>query len=164
MQRMIRDNLFRQAKGMELLESLLLEEYELLRTLDPQGVTHLEFSIQELMQQLVAERTRLKKMLQGKKLVQYIAFLRQQATAGRPELAGQADELAALFKRIDTIEQSGARQAEKNTQLVLALMDQNSNLLDFLQKKVTPQQKDAYSAAGKYKNARPEAALIRGRL
>ena len=52
----IQGNLNRQLKGLELLVSLMEEEFELLCNRDTDAVATLEFSIHELLRQLAVER------------------------------------------------------------------------------------------------------------
>lgn len=155
----IADSLHRQMKGFELLKSLLEEEFDLLRGKNSQLVTQIEFSIQELMHQLMIERSLLVKKLQGKRLRQYIA-----AFPDTPQAHEDAALLDALIDVIDRLEQDCARLAENNKVLVLALMDQSQALVDYLYKQVVPKEKGAYSPHGKYASRRPEAALIKGKF
>jgi len=75
-----------------------------------------------------------------------------------------ADLLLERIDAIDKLEQSCARLAEKNKIMVLALMDQSQELVDYLYKQVVPKEKNAYSAQGRFSQRRPEATLIKGKL
>ena len=157
MLRRIQENLFRQNRALEVLQHLLEEEFSLLKDRRPEAVSSLEFSMQELLRQLVSEREDLSGLLGGGPLLRYVEYIR----ADHPE---EAEFITALLDAIDTKEQSNAKQAQRNTELVLALMDQSKSMLDYLYKQVVPQKKDGYSARGEYKEAKTGAHLIKGRL
>lgn len=151
---LIRDNLNRQFKALELLQSLLEEEFELLRTRDTDGVTNLEFSIHELLRQIVVERMDLKNTMQDTALLEYAELL--------PEEEGA--EAKRLFHLIDSLEQHCSRQASQNTELSLALLDQSQALMVYLHEQIAPRRQSTYGARGQYRDDRPAAALISGRL
>ena len=150
----IRGNLVRQKKGMELLVELLEEEFSLLRENKTEEVVALEFSIHELLRQLADERMLVKGIMQGTKVAEYADLL-------EPEQGGEIKE---LLQGVDKAEQTAARQANHNSRLSLALLDQSQGLLDYLQDQVTPKSEIVYGAKGKYRNHRPGAALIGGRV
>ncbi len=150
----IHGTLTRQFKGLELLYSLLEEEFELLRKRDTDAVATLEFSIHELLRQVAQERVFLQNTLQGTKLMEYAKML--------PEEDGQ--EVVRMFRLIDSLEQHCSRQAALNTELSLALLDQSQSLLVFLHKQITPKQTSCYGAKGRMVNDRPGAAIYSGRL
>ena len=149
----IRGNLVRQQKGLELLLSLLEEEFSLLRESKTEEVVALEFSIHELLRQLADERMVMKSVMQGTRVAEYADMLE----------AEQGGELKGLLQAIDDAEQKSARQATHNAQLSLALLDQSQELFDYLYEQVTPKAEPAYGAKGGYKTHRPEAALFNGR-
>ena len=151
---LIHGNLTRQFKGLELLNSLLEEEFELLRQRDTDGVATLEFSIHELLRQIAQERVNLKDTLHGTGLKEFAGIL--------PEEEGA--ETLRLYHLIDSLEQRCSRQATHNTELSLALLDQSQSLLVFLHKQITPKQPDRYSAGGRMVSERPAAAIYSGRL
>lgn len=154
----INRNLHRQVKAMEVLRSLLAEEFELLKGLNPQAVTGVEFSIQMLLQQLAAEREEMSALLGGGRLLHYAEALAK----SEPE---KGQSLMALFAEMDGLEQECAARAEKNSHLALGLMDQSRSMLEFLHNQVLPESKETYSAKGAYtRKSRPDAAIIRGRL
>ncbi len=150
----IHANLHRQFKAIELLESLLEEEYLLLEQRDTDAVAALEFSIHELLRQIACERSSVKAVMQGTKLVEYAAML--------PDEEGR--EVAKLCRLIDSLEQRCARSASRNAELSLALMDQSHRLLAYLHEQITPKQVGVYGAAGRVISERPGAAIISGRL
>ncbi|MDR0826919.1 MAG: flagellar protein FlgN [Desulfovibrio sp.] len=154
MYELIRQNLHRQFKGLELLCSLLDEEFSLLCAHDTDSVSALEFSIHELLRQIVAERVDLKKQIQGATVLEYAGML--------PDEDGQ--EIMRLHHLIDALEQSGSRQAARNSELSLALLDQSQSLLLFLHKQIAPRQEECYGARGKLKESRPAATLYSGRM
>jgi hypothetical protein len=147
-------NLTRQFKALELLQSLLEEEFGLLQSRDTDAVTSLEFSIHQLLRQIALERIDLKKVMQETKLSEYAGML--------PEEDGAA--ITRLYALIDSLEQRSARQASQNAELSLALLDQSQVLLSCLYEQITPRQQNTYGATGRYREERPGAALISGRL
>lgn len=150
----IRGNLVRQNKAMELLVTLLEEEFALLRHHDTESVVGLEFSIHELLRQIAVERTEIKAVMQGTKLVEYAGMLETE----------QGAAIADLLSAIDAAEQKSARQANYNTRLSLALLDQSQELLDYLQDQVKPENISVYGRSGTYQNHRPQAAIFSGRM
>lgn len=157
-------NLDRQSRGFSLLCSLLDEEFHLLLDRNPQAVTGMQLTIHELVRQLVVEREEVRKILQGKRLMDYIAVL--EGVHLTETLAEELAGLKALYRAVDGGEQQAAHKAERNAQLVLGLLDQSQSLLTFLHEKVAPKDNETvYSKRGAYpKNTRPEAQLIKGRL
>lgn len=150
----IQGNLTRQFKGLELLKSLLEEEFDFLVERDTDAVSNLEFSIHELLRQIVVERMDLKSAMQETKLLEYADML--------PEEEGE--EIRKTYHLIDALEQHCSRQASRNAELSLALLDQSQSLLVFLHEQISPRQENVYSAKGRYREERPNAALITGRL
>ncbi|MDR1360245.1 MAG: flagellar protein FlgN [Deltaproteobacteria bacterium] len=150
----IHGNLHRQFKALELLQALLEEEYELLRHRDTDAVTGLEFSIHQLLRQITQERLELKTVIQGASIREYAAML--------PEEDGAA--VVRLCSLIDALEQRSSRQASRNAELSLALLDQSQNLLSCLYEQIAPKRQGTYGAGGKYREERPVAVLISGRL
>ena len=151
---LIQGNLTRQFKALELLSSLLEEEFELLCRRDTDAVSGLEFSIHELLRQLAVERVELKSSIQGVSLHDYAGLL--------PDEEGQ--EVRRLFHIIDSLEQRCSRQATQNTEVSLALLDQSQALLTFLYSQVSRQPEQRYSSAGRIRQDRPEAAIYSGRF
>ena len=151
---LIRENLNRQFKALELLQTLLTEEFELLRIRDTDAVTNLEFSIHELLRQIVVERIDLKNTMQETTILEYASLL--------PEEEG--DEVRRMFYVIDSLEQHCSRQASHNTELSLALLDQSQSLMVFLHEQIAPRRQNTYGSKGRYRDERPSAALISGRL
>ena len=152
---LIKGNLHRQFKALELLQSLLLEEYELLAERDTDAVTTLEFSIHELLRQIAVERVDLKSVMQETKLLEYANMLSSEE---------ESVEIRRLCSLIDALEQHCSKQASRNTELSLALLDQSQSLLVFLHEQISPRQENTYCAKGRYREERPSAALITGRL
>ena len=150
----IQGNLTRQFKALELLETLLEEEFELLRARNTSAVTTLEFSIHELLRQIAVERVDLKTTMQGTALLEYASML--------PDEEGT--EVRRLFHLIDSLEQRCARHASRNTELSLALLDQSQALLVHLHDQITPRSSTIYSAGGRILVERPDAALYSGRF
>ena len=145
----------RQQKAMELLQSLLLEEFDLLVTRDTDAVAHLEFSIHELLRQIATEKMQVMRLLEGQKARDYATTL--------PEKARNA--ALDLLQSLDGLEQHCARQASQNAELSLSLLDQSRALLNTLHTRITPKTGDTYGKHGAMASIRrPEAALLMGRL
>lgn len=157
----IHENLIRQSKALSLLHELMQEEFSQLTDRNPSAVTKTEFSIQELTGQIIAERKSIRSMLHGMRLKEYLEALPV------PEDETLRPLPAAILETLDEIsshEQRCARQAEKNTRLVLGLMDQSQGLLEYLHDQLVPKKKEGYSARGRYSNERPQARIIEGNL
>ena len=150
---LIRGNLVRQQKGMELLLSLLEEEFSLLQEHQTEDVVALEFSIHELLRQLADERMEIKNIMQNTRLTEYADMLEEEHCA----------EIKALIKGIDNAEQKSARQAGHNTRLSLALLDQSQGLLDYLYEQVAPKNEVVYGRKGGYQAHRSCPTLLSGR-
>ena len=154
MYQIIQESLFRQDKALHLLRDLLEEEYEILLGRDTGAVASLEFSIQELIRQIAVEKSLGIRSLSGKRVLEYAETL--------PE--DQASVLRQLFQSVDAGEQGVSRQASRNAQLSLALLDQSTHNLKALTSQVTPLT-GVYSRNGDIRrSAHPQAALISGRL
>jgi len=151
---LIYENIHRQLKGMELLEELQKEEFELLTRRDAAAVSTLEFSIHELLRQLAVERDDLKKIMNGTLLREYAEML-------PPDDSVKVKDILA---GMDKLEQRCARQAELNSALSLALLDTSHELMNCLYEQVQPKQYNVYGAKGSYTAHRPQASLISGRL
>ncbi|MDL2279271.1 flagellar protein FlgN [Desulfovibrio sp. OttesenSCG-928-G11] len=150
----IQANLTRQFKGLELLAELLEEEFTLLCKRDTDAVTTLEFSIHELLRQIATERVELKKSIQGASLLEYAGMIEEE----------QGQEARRLYHIIDALEQRCSRQATRNTELSLALLDQSQSLLLYLHGQIAPKQSNCYGARGQLTDKRPMAALYSGRF
>ncbi len=151
----IYESLSRQDKALCLLRDLLEEEYNALLGRDTDAVVSLEFSIQELIRQLAVEKTSVIKSLGGMRAVEYSNML--------PDDLGPA--LRELLQDIDKSEQAVARQASRNTNLSLALLDQSSRTLQALTSQAMPPKAETYGRRGGMSVQRQtQAALISGRL
>lgn len=150
----IEANLTRQFKALELLQTLLDEEFDLLIGRDIDAVTAQEFSIHELLRQIAQERMTLKEQMHGVKLLEYATMLSDE----------EADRVRKLYYLIDGLEQRSSRQASKNAELSLALMDQSQSLLTFLHNQITPRPTNTYGAGGRIRNERPSATIFSGRF
>lgn len=148
-------NLTRQAKALELLEGLQMEEFDLLMARKADEISALEFSVHELLRQIAVEREDLKKSLQGVKVAEYADLL-----------ADEEDQkmLRHIIGIIDVAEQRCAQQAEKNTSLSLSLLDQSHELMTYLHDQITPKNQLVYGAKGGYTAHRPPASILNGRL
>lgn len=150
----IEANLTRQFKALELLQKLLDEEFELLTKRDIDAVTAQEFSIHELLRQIAQERMALKEQMQGVKLLEYATMLPDE----------EANSVRKLYSLIDGLEQRSSRDASRNAELSLALMDQSQSLLTYLHNQITPRPANTYGSAGRIRNERPSAAIFSGRF
>ena len=151
----VHTSLIRQSKALALLCELMEEEYQTLLGHNTDAVVALEFSIQELIRQLAAEKATIMKALAGVRAKEYAATL--------PQAEGAA--LLDLLTVIDRAEQDAARQATRNSQLSLALLDQSSRTLQALTSQVMPPKAETYGRRGGMRvQNHPEAALISGRL
>lgn len=154
MYQIVQESLFRQDKALHLLRDLLEEEYEILLGRDTSAVASLEFSIQELIRQIAVEKTLVIRSLAGQRVLEYAETL--------PE--DQATVLRQLFQSVDAGEQGVSKQASRNAQLSLALLDQSAYTLKALTNQVTPMT-GVYGRNGGFRHvAHPQAALISGRL
>jgi hypothetical protein len=145
----------RQHKAMELLQSLLLEEFDLLIARDTDAVAHLEFSIHELLRQITSEKMQVIHLLEGQKARDYAATLPEKTR----------DAVLDLLRTLDRLEQLCARQATQNAELSLSLLDQSRALLNTLHARLAPKTGSTYGKHGAMSSIRrPEAALLAGRL
>lgn len=150
----IHDNLHRQHQALKLLHELLQEEYTLLVKHDTQAVVALEFSIHELVRQLAREKTDIIALLDGGKLLHYADLLSRE----------EGDALRKLYQGIDELEQHSSRQASRNAELSLALLDQSQRTLQELNGHIVPHSTLTYGRHGSMDNIRPQASIISGRL
>ena len=149
------ESLSRQDKALGLLRDLLEEEYNRLLSRDTDAVVSLEFSIQELIRHLALEKTCVIKWLGGMRAAEYAGML--------PE--DQHEAVLETLRRIDAGEQAVSRQASRNTDLSLALLDQSSRTLHELTSRAMPPKAETYGRSGGMSVQRhPQAALISGRL
>lgn len=157
MNRRILENLTRQHQALRVLGTLQQEEFAHLKEFRPQSVGAVEFSIQELMRQLMAERLEIKRMVQA---------IDPQAQRLR-HVAGSLGEdwprVQELLDRIDALEQASAKQAEKSYTLALALFDQSTGYVDLFKKSFTAN-KPAYGPRGAFQSTKPAPAMLRGAL
>lgn len=155
MQEIIIESLNRQEKALVLLRELLEEEYTILLSRDTKAIASFEFSIQELIRQLAVEKSLIIRQLDGKRVLEYAQSLPEEA----------ASRMRELFQAVDDNEQTVSRQASRNAQLSLALLDQSTRTLKGLTNQVTPPLTGVYGKHGDMRHeARPHAALISGRL
>lgn len=156
----IQENLTRQLRALELLSSLLQEEFAQLRDRKPHEVSALEISIQELMRQLAAERKSLRRAIAAWR--PGMARVREVMMTLTPE---EAAGLNQLLHGLDRAEQACAMQADMNRQLVMGLYDQSMKLLKRLQQAIEPGRADVYSRRGCFaKTRQAQASVFRGRL
>ncbi|NJB66980.1 hypothetical protein GGQ74_000620 [Desulfobaculum xiamenense] len=159
MQSRIRDNMHRQAGALKVLFGLLEEEFACLTGRDPQAVTGIELSVQELLRQVAMERVALRKLVVAtvpgaQNMADFVATLPQE----------DRGEFERLLREADEREQACAVQAEKNAQLAYALVEQSRGMLDFMHRQIQPKDTTTYGRSGRYAQHHPQAALLRGRL
>ncbi|WFS63795.1 flagellar export chaperone FlgN [Pseudodesulfovibrio thermohalotolerans] len=157
--RLIEENLVRQNKAMLLMLLLLEEEFSRLTQLKPQSVSQVELSIQELMRQIVAERSSLRRM---------VIAVEPSAKRVRDLFPGldreKGDSLRELLARLDAAEQKCGVQAAKNQQMAMALFDQSKGLLNFMHNQIKPKSTTAYGRSGRFAKGINDARLLSGRL
>jgi len=147
--------LHRQQKAMELLQSLLVEEFDLLVARNAEAVVQLEFSIHELLRQIASEKIEVMRLLDGQKARDYAHTLAEDAR----------EAMLDLLKSLDDCEQRCARQATQNTDLSLGLLDQSRALVNTLHAQISPKTGNTYGKRGAMRSIRrPDAALLEGRL
>jgi len=151
---LIRGNLDRQARALNLLHTLQEEEISLLVARRTDEIMKLEFSIHELLRQIAAEKEDVIRRLGGGKVRDYAQMLP----------AEQKSELLDLWQCIDDAEQRCAKQATRNKKLSLGLLDQSKSVMDYLHSRLIPPHREAYSRTGCYTRPHPQAALISGHL
>lgn len=155
MNQIIHDSLNRQDKALALLRELLEEEYGILLSRDTNGVVALEFAVQELIRQIAVEKSLVIRQLDGQRVLEYAASLP----------AEDQEIITQLFQSVDEGEQAVSRQASRNAQLSLALLDQSTRTLQALTSQVAPPLTGVYGRSGDLTHLRhPQAALISGRL
>ncbi|MBU1042713.1 MAG: flagellar export chaperone FlgN [Proteobacteria bacterium] len=160
MLQLIQANLSRQIRALELLSSLLEEEFAALMDRRPQDVSVLELSLQDLMRQLVAERYQLRRFIS----VDYPGLERLRDIMAKLPVE-MAAKLSADLAEMDKAEQLCAMQADKNRQLALGLFDQSMQLLTHLHSAIQPKRGDAYGKRGRYtKPPQANASFFSGRL
>lgn len=150
-------NLSRQQAAMNVLAQLLEEEFGLLQKGNPRVVAGLQMSIQELIRQLGAERMDLKATVRS--VAPGFERLDEFADA-LPEPDGEI--VHQYIQAIDDLEQTCARLSAKNGELARALRDQSVKLMNFLHRKVNPDNTELYTARGQHPQSRPGAAIVRG--
>ncbi len=148
-------SLDRQSRALFLLSHLLEEEFSYLARQDTIAVMEVEFSLHELLRQIAREKEEVINQLGGGRVLDYAAMLQEE----------EANLIQSLYYAIDDAEQECARKATQNTELALGLMDQSTDLLNFIHKRLIPQNTDTYTKKGAYNpTPRPDAALISGSL
>lgn len=159
MLRLIEENLVRQNKAMMLMFFLLEEEFARLMKLNPQSISSIELSIQELMRQIAAERMSLRSMVSSvessaKRVAELFPFVDEKV----------ADTFQELLDVLDKTEQKCAMQASKNGEMARALFEQSKGLLDFMHNQIKPKNTSAYARSGRFAQAPSSARLLTGRL
>lgn len=156
---LVMEGLSRQGKALVLLTMLQEEVFSRLGKSEPQVVSGLELSIQELIRQLMAEKLLLRRLVGGVKPgAQRVAQIMDQCDEE------QRETIEKLLVLVDQGEQKSSIQAAKNARLVQGLLQQNTDMLKFFQKQVEPKKHSAYSARGRYAQTPQQARLISGRL
>ena len=151
----ILSSLTRQDKALAVLFDLLEEEYTHLMHRDTDSIAANEFSIQELIRQLVSEKHIVIKALGGIRASQYAETLPEE----------QARPLLDLLASIDNNEQNTSRNASRNAQLSLALLDQSTRNLNKFTEHAVPKTSFVYGRRGAMRTvAHSEASLLSGRL
>ena len=148
----------RQKLALELLLLLLQEEYSALMNNQPDKVSSLEFSVQELVRQLTREKEEVISAVQGAGfdgLGDYISGM-------EPE---NRQKHLDLMHALQEEEKKMALQAVKNASMAQALYEQSSALAREFIEQATPRQPSNYSSNGRrYSDFSREGGLYRGRL
>ncbi|MFZ5425392.1 MAG: flagellar export chaperone FlgN [Thermodesulfobacteriota bacterium] len=153
----ILENLSRQYQALKVLNFLQQEEFAHLKEFRPQSVGAVEFSIQELMRQIMAERQDARRMMHAiNPSANRLADLAE-------TFGGEWESARMLLEKIDRLEQECAKQAEKSYSLALALFDQSSGYVDFFKKQLTPT-RESYGPRGVFAKTKPAPAMLRGAL
>uniref|UniRef100_A0A7C4AG99 Flagellar protein FlgN n=1 Tax=Fundidesulfovibrio putealis TaxID=270496 RepID=A0A7C4AG99_9BACT len=153
----ILENLSRQYQALKVLKFLQQEEFAHLKEFRPQSVGAVEFSIQELMRQIMAERQGARRMMHAiNPSAKRLAELAE-------TFGGEWENARTLLEKIDRLEQECAKQAEKSYSLALALFDQSSGYVDFFKKQLTPT-RESYGPRGVFAKTKPAPAMLRGAL
>lgn len=155
----IHANIYRQKQALSLLIELQGEEFSYLTSGEPQAVTGCEFSIQELLRQIAAERIALKALIEcacpgAENMHGYMATLP----------AKEKTQAAQIMKQILDLEQECSVQAEKNAHLAFALAKQHHDMLDYMHKKIQPQKTVVYGANARYTQTATQGSVVHGRL
>lgn len=157
--KLIAAGLDRQNKALSLLSRLLDEEFFLLRSSRPREIAGLQFSIQELLRQLTAEREGTRTRLLS---------IHPEAETVRDLLPSLSDKLRHLFEtlldRIDTNEKTCGSKATRNSDVALALAEQSRSLLAFFHSQVAPRNRGVYASSGRWKEECGGPSLFHGRL
>jgi hypothetical protein len=155
MKRRILENLTRQHLALKQLLGLQKEEFAYLTEFHPQSVSKVEFSIQELIRQVQAERLSLKNLLgQVNPGAKRLWDLRE--SWGR-----DWDIVKDLLQDIHVTEQACARQADKSHRLAVALLDQSASYVEFFRKQLAPP-KAVYGRRGVMASYKPGPAIMKG--
>lgn len=155
----IDENLNRQHKGLRRLLTLLSEEYEGLTRPDEADLASNQLAVQELLRQLAKEREELVELLpreapEGKKLE---ALLK-----GLPR--SKQESLRTLVADLGRQEKLCSKQAARNADLSMALVEQSRTLIEYMQEQVTPAGSQVYGRRGVRNTAKPDGSLVQGRL
>ncbi len=147
--------LIRMKEGFILLDKLLQEEFSALKAHEPKKIAVLEFSIQELLQQLMRE----KQFLGARVRESGFSSLNNWIGKNREDT-----EVQEVLLEAERAEQQAAGQAEKNNSLADALAEQSGKLLTFFYDKVSSEKEDIYSSRATFNQRRRDAGILRGRL
>ncbi|MFP4455354.1 MAG: flagellar export chaperone FlgN [Desulfonatronovibrio sp.] len=154
----IEDGLMRQKQAMGLLISLLEEEYSALANNYSREVSSLEFSIQELIRQLMDEKEAIRLILEKNSfagLEDYIESLDQ----------GEVLIIQEILEDLKSLEEVCSVQAAKNNVIASALAEQSAGLVKFLYDQITPREENVYSARGRWHDhGSKSTGLVRGML
>ncbi|MFN2268230.1 MAG: flagellar export chaperone FlgN [Desulfonatronovibrio sp.] len=154
----IEAGLIRQKQALGVLFSLLEEEFSALLGNSPKEVSSLEFSVQELIRQLMDEKDEIRNILEKNNvssLTQYLEDLE----------SGESSVIREILEDLRLLEEKCSHQAMKNNEIAKALAEQSAGLLSIFYDQVTPRQETVYSASGRwYDNGSKSTGLLRGRM
>jgi hypothetical protein len=147
--------LFRLKKGFGLLGELMQEEFAALKEHDPKKIAAVEFSVHDLLQQLMREKQILSKKIREAGYSSLNAWLEK--NPGR-------EKIKKLWAEAREKEQASATQASKNNALANALAEQSNALLGFFYDQISVEREDVYSCRARFNQRRRDVGLVRGRL
>ncbi len=139
-------SLDRQYKGLKLLAFLLEKEFLLLTSSKPHEISRLQFSIQELLRQLVAERESVHFRL--REIQPKAAMVRDILHTFPVTLRCLLED---LVQHIRQEEKTCRRLAARNTTIAQGLAEQTQSLLTFLHEQVSPRNQGTYTPGGSWK-------------
>ncbi len=152
-------SLKRQIKALDLLHSLLKEEYKILCSTNKEGLSKNQFAIQQLISQLEKEKREilymLKKDFKREKLIDLLYIIKDNE---------KSKEVSQLINELKSKEKLCMEQSTVNADLALAHLEQTKELVNFLYEQIKPKEKIVYSRYGKFNAKTSGPYVVNGRL